>query len=183
MNNENLLVKKELNIKTKTVMALVAVAGAVALPQLAHLGGSLIGVNNAIGTTLLPMHFAVIIVGLLAGGYAGALAGVMAPLISHWLTGMPNQQMLSIMMVELASYGLVAGLLSNIKMNILVKVLITQVAGRLFRAFFLFFMVHSMGNGLFDLNVIWAPIQQGLPGIILQLITIPLLYRFFEKRM
>ena len=117
MYNENVIVRKNFSIKAKTIMAFIAIVGAVALPQIAHLGGALIGVDNAIGTTLLPMHFAVILVGLLAGGYAGALAGVMAPLVSHWLTAMPTAQMLPIMMVELGAYGLVAGMLSKVEMN------------------------------------------------------------------
>ncbi|NLW51855.1 MAG: ECF transporter S component [Tissierellia bacterium] len=182
MYNENVIVRKNFSIKAKTIMAFIAIVGAVALPQIAHLGGALIGVDNAIGTTLLPMHFAVILVGLLAGGYAGALAGVMAPLVSHWLTAMPTAQMLPIMMVELGAYGLVAGMLSKVEMNILLKVLLTQVMGRVLRAMFVFVLVHTMGNGIFTWASIWAPIQQGLPGIALQLITIPLLYKFFEKR-
>ena len=55
------------SLKAKVCASLLALAAAVALPQAAHLLGYATGTGNAIGTILLPMHFAIIALGLFAG--------------------------------------------------------------------------------------------------------------------
>ena len=71
------------SLKAKVMASLLALAAAVALPQAAHLLGYATGTGNAIGSILLPMHFAIIALGLFAGPYAGLVAGAMSPVVSY----------------------------------------------------------------------------------------------------
>jgi hypothetical protein len=88
-----------------SAQALLLVAAAIGLPALSHalsLGSS----------TALPMHWPVLLAGLCYGARAGALLGVLAPVASFALSGMPPAAMLPGMTAELAIYGSVAGLLT-----------------------------------------------------------------------
>lgn len=167
--------KPKLSIKTQTIAALAAIAGAVAVPQLFHALGAVSGLGTALGETFLPMHLPIILVGLLAGPYAGAVAGLLGPLASFALSGMPGAAMLPFMMLELCAYGLFAGLLRNVKVPTIAKVLIVQIAGRAIRAAAILISVYAIGSSKIPTSIIWSSILTGLPGIILQLCLIPLI--------
>ena len=167
--------KARLSFKKQTLAAIAAVAGAVILPQIFHVMGALSGLGTALGEAFLPMHLPIILVGLLAGAYAGAAAGLTAPLISFALTGMPNSVMLPFMMIELCVYGLSAGLLRNVKMNSLLKVLISQLAGRLVRAAAILFAVYALKNTPINPATILTSVYKGIFGLALQWTLIPLI--------
>ena len=167
-------VKTKLNIKTQTVYTVGAIIAAVLLPQIVHVLGAKSGVGSALGEIFLPMHLPVILAGLLAGPFAGAVSGAVSPVISFALTGMPKTAMLPFMVTELAAYGLFAGLLKNVKMPCVLKVLLTQIAGRAVRAAAILTAVKGFGYGGLKLPVIWNSITAGLIGIALQLLIIPL---------
>ena len=164
---------KKTGIKTQALAALLAVAAAVVIPQICHLAGQAAGVGNGLGTTLLPMHLAVLAVGLLAGPWAGLAAGALSPVVSFALTGMPAAVMLPSMTVELAVYGLITGLLRGTKMPV-VGQLAAQIAGRLVKAGFLALMVYGFGQTAVPVASVWTATVQGLLGILLQLALIPL---------
>ena len=63
------------------------------------------------GTALSPMHIPVLLCGLLCGWPYGAFCGVVGPLLSSLLSGMPPAAMLLYMIPELCVYGLFSGLL------------------------------------------------------------------------
>ncbi|MDR0944795.1 MAG: ECF transporter S component, partial [Bifidobacteriaceae bacterium] len=68
----------------------------------------------AVGNALLPMHIPVLLCGLLCGWQYGAVVGLILPLLSSGLTGMPPMLPIGLgMCVELAVYGLVSGLLGQ----------------------------------------------------------------------
>ena len=165
---------KKLSIKFQTLGAVICIIAAVSIPQILHLLGAATGVGTSLGEIFLPMHLPIILAGLLAGPYAAGAAGFLSPLISFMLTGMPKQQNLLFMMIELTVYGICAGILRDVKLNSVLKVLITQGAGRIVR-------ISAMAAGLylFDLQVsplsVLYGIKTGLIGIILQLILIPLI--------
>ncbi len=161
-------------------MALISVGAvtlAVALPQFFHLLGGWLGVQTALGEMLLPMHLPVMLAGLWGGPVAGLLAGLVSPIISFGLTNMPVAAMVPFMTVELAGYGLTAGLLSRHKMPVLGKVLLTQVAGRVARAVVLLVAVYGFDVSKPAVSIIWTSISAGLAGILLQWALIPLLVR------
>ena len=177
----NAISKPRLSIKVQTLAALLAVIGAVAIPQLFHVMGAVSGLGTALGETFLPMHLPIIFVGLLAGPYAGAAAGLLGPLVSHLMTGMPGSIMLPFMMIELCAYGIFAGLLRNTKMPNIAKVLIVQFAGRAVRAIAILIAVYALGNESVKIPVIWNSILTGIPGLALQLSLIPLLMYRIEN--
>lgn len=176
------LTKPRLSAKAQTLAAILAVAGAVALPQIFHLLGAALGVANGLGETFLPMHLPIILAGLLAGPYVGLFAGAMGPLVSAALSGMPGPLMLPFMMIELGAYGFFAGVLSEAKLPTLGKVLAVQAAGRVLRALAMLIAVYALGNTALDLAVIGRSVVVGLPGLCLQWLLIPLVMLLLNKR-
>ena len=168
-------------VKTKTLAAIGAVLAAVALPQLLHLLGIVSNMGTTLGETFLPMHIAILAAGLLGGGTVGVISGALAPLISFALSGMPSIYMLPFMMIELASYGLICGLLANKSMPTLAKLLIAQIGGRAVRAVFIVGAFYLLGSKIAP-AVIWTSIAAGLPGLILQWALIPLMIYYINTK-
>lgn len=164
----------------KTITTVLAVVCSIALPQLFHLAGIWTGLGTSFGTTLLPMHIPVLLVGLLAGSAVGVVVGAISPLVSFAITGMPPIVTLPFMMVELATYGFVAGKLSQVNIPTLAKVFIIQVVGRAVRAVAIIVAIYLMGNTSIEISQIWRIIPNGLPGIILQWLLIPALFYGFK---
>lgn len=133
------------------------------------------GLGNALGETFLPMHLPIILVGLLAGHYAGAIAGLLGPLASFALSGMPSAAMLPFMMLELCGYGLSSGLLRNVNMPTIAKVVISQVAGRLIRAAAIIIAIYAFSYANLNVAIIWNSIVKGIFGLVLQWSLIPLI--------
>lgn len=167
--------KPRLSIKAQLLASIVAIAAAVAVPQLFHLLGAVSGLGTALGETFLPMHLPIILVGLLAGPYTGAIAGLLGPLVSFALSGMPTAVMLPFMMIELCSYGLFAGLLRNTRIPTILKVLVIQVTGRAVRAAAILISVFAFGNESINVSIIWMSVASGIFGIVLQWALLPLI--------
>lgn len=176
------IVKPRLPLKTQALATLAAVVGAVAVPQLFHVLGAVSGLGTALGETFLPMHLPVILVGLLAGPYAGAAAGLLGPAASFALSGMPGLAMLPFMMIELAVYGLSAGLLRSVPLPTIGKVVAAQIAGRAVRAAAILLAVYAFGYSSIRVSAIWSSIVTGLPGLVLQWGLLPLIVFWVENR-
>ena len=82
-------------------------AFAILLPQAFHLTGI-----PQSGQIFLPMHIPVLISGFVLGPVFGLFIGVLSPIISSLLTGMPDSFRLPFMIAELASYGFMSGILT-----------------------------------------------------------------------
>lgn len=174
------ITSKKLSVKTQTIGALIALVSAVALPQFVHVVGAASGIGTSLGEIFLPMHLPIILVGLLAGSYAAGIAGLLSPLVSFTLTGMPSSVMLPFMMIELCVYGICAGLLKDMKLPTIAKVLIAQITGRLVRAGAIAIGFYAFGTQV-NPAVALTSITAGLFGITLQLVIIPLaVYRLKE---
>lgn len=169
------LTKARRTVGGKTILTACAIVGAVALPQIVHLIGTVSGAGSALGEMLLPMHFFVILAGLLAGPAAGVTAGAIAPLLSTLLSGMPRETVLPFMMIELIGYGLIAGILCEVRLNSFVKLLAVQVGGRLMRAAAVLVAIYAFDLQTVSVASIWNMVQSGLLGILLQWCIIPLL--------
>ncbi len=174
MSTTSVNIKKKLSVKAQILATVAAVVAAVALPQILHVMGAVSGHGTALGETFLPMHLPVILVGLLAGHYAGFATGLLAPIISFALTGMPKPAMLPFMVIELCVYGLCAGLLRNAKMPVFFKVVIAQVVGRAVRAAAILVATYTFSNTAVPVSVIWSSIVAGMFGIVIQWALIPL---------
>lgn len=150
------------------VGVVVSVIAAVGLPQVLHL------IGFGLGEIILPMHLPVLLAGFVVGPYAGAVCGLLSPIISYLLTGMPQEAMLPFIVIELITYGFMAGMLKNVQMPNVLKVLSCQIGGRIIRGIAIILI------GGVSATVIWSSIVMGLVGIILQLILIPKILDRYE---
>lgn len=166
----------------RLVIAGLMLAVAILLPQAVHLSG-----NAALGQLLLPMHLPVLLGGLLLGPAYGLLLGILSPLCSMLLTGMPAAARLPFMLVELAAYGFAAGLLyrktslGRIKGGLNMALVLAMLLGRgayVLAAFIAGELLHIPGVGVAAaLNAITA----GLYGIIIQLALLPTITLALER--
>ncbi len=174
------LEKPRLSVKVQAIATLAAIVGAVAIPQIFHVLGAASGLGTSLGEAFLPMHLPIILVGLLAGPYAGAISGLLGPLASFALSGMPGAMMLPFMMIELCIYGLTAGLLRNVKLPTIVKVVIAQISGRAVCAGAILLGVYVFGSQV-KVSTIWTSIGTGLFGLALQWALLPLIVYRLEN--
>lgn len=160
------------------VFAALCAALGVVLPQAFH------AVPNA-GSVLLPMHLPVLLCGLTCGWPYGLACGVLTPLLSHLLTGMPPAAYLPAMVCELAAYGLISGLLARRirtgrrSLDLYVQLIAAMLAGR---------VVYGMMNalvfraGAYSMELfLTAAFVAALPGILIQLALLPGLVLVLEK--
>ena len=134
------------------------------------------------------MHIPPLLAGFLLGPVSGIIVGVLAPGLSHLLTGMPPTYAVPLMSLELPMYGLVAGMAyKRLNLNIYVALIAAMIVGRIMFGLGLFVL------GLFiDLPYSAAAffstggaIVTGLPGIAVQIVVIPVLVaalrRLYER--
>lgn len=177
----NAFVSEKQTLKTKSLIAFIAIVAAVALPQVFHVAGVLSGTETMPGRVFLPMHIPVFIAGFLAGPLAGIAAGLFSPIFSFLFTSaimsapMPVAAQLPFMCAELAGFGLVAGLLYKNNMPVIAKLILAQVGGRLLRAVIVITAVGVFSSEAVTIESIWTTVQVGLPGILLQWAFIPLI--------
>jgi len=174
--------REPVSIKIQSLATIVAIIAAVIVPQFFHWLGSVSGSGTAPGVAFSPMHLPIIIVGFLAGPAVGGIAGLLGPVAAHYISGMPPATQLPFMMVELFGYGFAAGLLSYIKMNLTVKTFLAMIAGRFLRMIACSFAFYVLGNSKMTPLGIWRSIPASLPGIVLQIVLIPLVVFWVENK-
>ena len=138
-----------------------------------------------VGSMLLPMHLPVLLCGFLCGGGWGAAVGITAPLLRHLIFSMPPMPGCISMAFELAAYGLVVGLLykrlGRGMKSIYGSLLCAMVAGRLVWGVAQMAIL-GLNGGSFPLSAFVAgAVTSAIPGILLQLVLVPLLVRALEK--
>jgi len=150
----------------------------IILPTFFHYAG----IN---GRIFLPMHIPVLIAGYFISPYLSLVLGVLTPLMNSIFTGMPVLfPMALIMAIEIGVYGLTTALLSQkIKLNKMLTLFSSMVAGRIAAGIMVFVLASSFGVKLKPLIFIKGAIIIGLPGIIIQLIIIPIIVTALEKNM
>lgn len=135
------------------------------------------------GAVLLPMHIPVLVCGFLCGWRFGAIAGVLTPLIASLLTGMPPLFPTAVsMMAELATYGILTGLLYKLTNGkIFISLVGAMLGGRIVLGIvnsILFSIVdNAYGLALF----ISGAFVTALPGIIIQLILVPIIIQALKR--
>lgn len=163
------------------VRYLVYIAIFVALGIVLPLGFHIFG--TGLGSIISPMHIPVYLAGAFLGPLAGTLVGAVTPVLSSFFTGMPPViPILPIMIVELVIYGLVIGYLYKHKsLNIYSSLIISMFLGRIGAGIVVWFLVHVFSITYLPANpliFIWGTIVKGLPGIIIQLILVPLVINY-----
>lgn len=152
------------------VLGGLLIATGLILPMIFHLFG-------VTGQIALPMHIPVLIGGFLLSPSLALGLGIITPLVSSVLTGMPVLfPMAVIMMFELGTYALTASLLSRkMKMKIIPSLIGAMAAGRIAAGLTVALLVQLFGVKMNPLIYIKGAVLTGIPGIIIQLIFIPLL--------
>lgn len=154
----------------KMVFTAVCAALCLVLPMAFH------AVPNA-GTIFLPMHIPVLLCGLICGWPYGGVCGLIGPLLSSLITGMPPAAMLPSMMVECCIYGFTSGLLmkyvhtKNAVLDLYISLISAMVTGRVVAGFA---KAWIFTPGVSPFAWVTTSLVTGIPGIIVQLILMPL---------
>lgn len=172
-NNKNDVIKL-------TVSGLLLAIGII-IPRMFHI----YGLNSqGLGQVFLPMHFSVFIAGVFLGQYYGLWIGFLTPLLNS-LFGMPMFPMNIIMAFELCTYGFFAGLfvatLPKIKIfgkdiRVYLGLILSMIMGRVVYGIALFTAANLFGMEKLPkpLSIIASSIT-GIPGIVIQLIMVPVI--------
>ena len=158
----------------RLVLAGLLTAVGIALPVAFH-------ALSLSGSIFLPMHIPVLLCGLKCGWKYGLAAGAVVPLLSSILTGMPPlYPVATAMALELATYGAVIGLASK-KTNTFVALIIAMLSGRAVLGVSNVVLLSLSGKSYAWSAFISGAFVTALPGIIIQLILIPLIYAAVQK--
>lgn len=168
----------QMPIVKRSMITAVCIALCVVLPMAFH------SIPNA-GSVLLPMHIPVLLCGLLCGWPFGLLCGLGGPLLSSLLTGMPPMAYLPSMLIELAAYGLVAGLAMQLVRtkklfaDLYISLVAALLAGRIVAALgkALIFSPGAFSLGAFMTSYFVT----ALPGLLLQLAILPAIVFALER--
>lgn len=161
------------------ILAAMFLALALILPVLT-------GQIPQIGNALCPMHLPILLCGFFCGPWYALAAGGVAPLLRFAIFGMPTLIPKGIAMCfELATYGFAAGMLYRLlpkkKLNIYVSLIVAMLAGRIVwgtaRA-----VLYGLGKSEFSFAFFIADgFVNAVPGIIMQIVLIPILVMTLEK--
>ena len=161
----------------KLVFTAVCAALCLVLPMAFHT------VPNA-GTIFLPMHIPVLLCGLICGWPYGGVCGLLGPLISSLITGMPPAAMLPSMMVECCAYGFVTGMLmrhvhtKHAVADLYISLLSAMVVGRVVAGFA---KAWNFTPGISPFAWVTTSLIAGIPGIVIQLILMPMVVLALTK--
>lgn len=168
----------KLSYVKKAILTAACIALCVVLPMAFH------AIPNA-GNIYCPMHMPVLLCGLICGWPFGLLCGVAGPALSSLFTGMPSMAYLPSMVIELAVYGLIAGLLmqmihtkklfGDLYISLIGALLAGRIAAGASRALIFAPGSYSMAA--------WATsyFVTALPGLVIQLALLPAIAFALEK--
>lgn len=163
----------------KIVLAAVFVAIGILLPFLT-------GQVPQIGNMLLPMHLPVFLAGLILGWKYGLLVGVITPLLRSFIFSMPPLVPTALAMAfELATYGFLTGFiydrLPKKQSSIYCALIPSMIIGRLIWGLASAIIYSAKGMQFTWGIFIAAGFVNAIPGIILQIVLIPLIMFALKK--
>jgi thiamine transporter ThiT len=159
-----------MNPVKKLVFTAACAALCLVLPMAFH------AIPNA-GQVILPMHIPVLLCGLICGWPYGGVCGIIGPLLSSVITGMPPAAMLPSMMVECAVYGFTSGLLmkyvrtGKAVTDLYICLISAMAVGRIAAGFA---KAWIFTPGVSPFAWVTTSLVTGIPGIVLQLAVLPL---------
>jgi len=161
------------------VMAAIFLNLGLVLPFLA-------GHVPTLGAMLLPMHLPVLLCGIILGPRYGALVGLILPLTSSLILGMPPLFPNAVSMTfELATYGGIIGLLYG-KLPRAIPFLYASLIGAMLAGRAVWAVARVFLLGLADVEFSFELFLAGafinaIPGIIVQIVLIPILILSLQK--
>lgn len=141
-----------------------------------------------IGDTLLPMHIPVMLCGLICGWKYGFIVGLILPFIRSVVFSMPPIYPNAVWMAtELAVYGLVIGLLYFIinrknTIGVYISLVSAMLIGRLAWGIAKTILLGVSGKAFTFSMFMIGGFVDAVPGIIIQLVLIPLIMAVLNKR-
>ncbi|MDO5293552.1 MAG: ECF transporter S component [bacterium] len=171
--------RNKLNSTKKLVLTATFIAIGLVLPFLTMQVPS-------IGNMLCPMHIPVLLCGFICGGPYGLIAGLCLPVLRSVIFGAPVLMPTALAMAfELAAYGFVSGILydlvKNVKGGVYIALIGAMIIGRMVWGIAAFGLYHAVGNVFTWKIFATQAFVRAIPGIILQLLFIPLLVIQLEK--
>lgn len=138
-----------------------------------------------IGSMLCPMHIPALLCGFMCGWPWGLAVGFISPLLRSMIFGMPPVWVAIAMAFEMATYGAIAGLLyrklPKAGWRIYASLISAMVAGRLVWGLVKFLLAGLQGTEFSLALFLSGAVTTAIPGIILQLILIPILVVVMER--
>ena len=139
-----------------------------------------------IGSMLCPMHIPVFLCGFFCGASLGVVVGFIAPILRSFALGMPAMFPTAICMAfELATYGFVAGVLyrklPKKKIYVYVSLLGAMIIGRLVWGMAMIVCMGLDASKFGLATFVSGAVTTAIPGILLQLVLIPVLVIVLEK--
>ena len=166
---------KEIN---KIVLSGVLLALGMVLPLLT-------GQIKEIGDSLLPMHLPVLLCGFVCSWRYGLPVGFMLPFLRSLVFGMPPIYPNAVWMAaELAAYGALAGLLYSlirVRGRVYFALVGAQIGGRLVWGLVKGLLLGIRGTAFPLSAFLVGGFVDALPGILLQLLLLPLLVLLCER--
>lgn len=140
----------------------------------------------SIGNMLLPMHIPVLICGFVCGWPLGLIVGFILPLLRSMLFTMPPMYPTALAMAfELAAYGALTGLfynrLAKKPLNTYIALGIAMIGGRVIWGIISAILYGMAGQPFGFAIFIAGAFTNAIPGIIIQLIVIPILIMALEN--
>lgn len=177
IKKQNNLIETLSNKNVKYIVGtLLLSAIGVTLPRIFH-----IVAGSTAGATFLPMHIAVLLAALTFGTLSASIVAGSSVIFSYILTGMPSMARLPYMLIELIIYAILLSVF-NKKFNSYISLIATIILGRIIYAGVLFVAINIFGLHTYGISVIQS-IQVGLPGIIIQIISIPFIAKIMNERL
>ena len=173
-------------MKTKNTQTMRQLVLAALFLALAFVLPLLTGQVPKVGNMLCPMHFPVLLCGFVLGAPWGLAVGFAAPLLRSVLFGMPPMFPVAISMAfELATYGAVSGWMYKKVRHTLpmmyAALATAMVAGRLVWGAVRFVLAGLSGSAFPFSAFLSGALLTAVPGIIAQLILIPLILTALQK--
>ena len=139
-----------------------------------------------VGSMLCPMHIPVLLCGFFCGWPYGLAVGFIVPILRSLTFGMPPLFPTAVCMAfELAAYGAVSGWMHKImprkKSYIYCSLLTAMIIGRVVWGGAMFLCMGIDGGGFTFSAFLAGAIFNAVPGIILQIVLIPILVMILDN--
>ena len=139
-----------------------------------------------IGSMLLPMHIPVLVCGFVCGWKYGLIVGLLTPLLRSMTFSMPPLfPSATAMAFEMAAYGAICGLtyerLPRGTKSVYASLLTAMVGGRIVWGIVQIPILGIAGKGFGWQAFVAGAFLNAVPGIILQIVMIPLIVIALER--
>ncbi len=143
------------------------------------------GQIQEIGNKLLPMHLPILICGFICGWKYGLMTGFVTPLLRCMLFSMPLPVNAFCMAFELATYGAISGLMyqkaKGLRLRIYISLLSAMISGRIVWGC-VSILIYGITKSAFTWQMfLGGALLNAIPGIIVQLVLIPIIILGLEK--